>query len=79
MHGIDLAILLTKQIPSCQTLLFSGQTLTADLLTEAEKQGYTFAILAKPVHPSLLLEAAAKVLTSNRNANMSGPVVRPED
>jgi hypothetical protein len=47
-------------------LLFSGQTLTQDLLAEAEQQGYTFSILAKPVHPSLLLEAAVKLLTADK-------------
>jgi hypothetical protein len=41
------------------------QILTQDLLAEAEKQGYTFTILAKPVHPSLLLEAAVKALTGD--------------
>ena len=44
---------------------FSGQALTAELLAEAEK-GYTFAILAKPVHPSILLETAVKVLGANQ-------------
>jgi CheY-like chemotaxis protein len=38
MHGIDLTVLLTKKLPKCQTLLFSGQPLTADLLAEAEKK-----------------------------------------
>ncbi|MFL6304298.1 MAG: hypothetical protein ACJ72H_12225 [Candidatus Sulfotelmatobacter sp.] len=66
MHDIDLAILLTKELPKCQTLLFSGRTLTADLLAEAEKEGYTFSILAKPVHPSLLLEAAVKARTADK-------------
>jgi DNA-binding NtrC family response regulator len=65
MHGIDLAILLTEKLPRCHTLLFSGQSLTVDLLSEAEKKGYTFAILAKPVHPSLLLEAAVKALIND--------------
>jgi CheY-like chemotaxis protein len=38
MYGIDLAILLAEKLPKCETLLFSGQALTADLLTEAEKK-----------------------------------------
>jgi DNA-binding NtrC family response regulator len=73
INGIDLSILLSERFPKCRTLLFSGQALTADLLAEAEKKGYTFAILAKPVHPSLLLEAAVKVLTAdkeNRTSNL---------
>jgi hypothetical protein len=66
MHGIDLAILLTQKLPNCRILLFSGQALTNDLLAEAEKKGYTFAILAKPLHPSSLLDKALKVLTGNK-------------
>jgi DNA-binding NtrC family response regulator len=64
MHGIDLAVLLTERLPKCQILLFSGQALTADLLAEAEKKGYTFTILAKPVHPSLLLDTVVRVLAA---------------
>jgi CheY-like chemotaxis protein len=68
MNGIDLSVLLSERLPKCQSLLFSGQALTADLLAEAKKKGYTFAILAKPVHPSLLLEAAVKVLTAEKES-----------
>jgi hypothetical protein len=46
-------------------LLFSGQALTNDLLAEAEKKGYTFAILAK--HPVLLLDKALEVLAGNND------------
>jgi hypothetical protein len=40
-------------------MLFSGQTATADLLEFAKAQGHHFEILAKPVHPELLLNWAA--------------------
>jgi CheY-like chemotaxis protein len=66
MHGIDLAILLTQEWPNCRILLLSGQALTSDLLAEAEKKGYIFAILAKPIHPALLFDRALEVLTGNR-------------
>jgi CheY-like chemotaxis protein len=66
MHGIDLAILLREQLPSCQTLLFSGQAFTDDLLSEFEKRGYNFALLRKPIHPSSLLNTAAKLLTGDK-------------
>lgn len=61
MNGVDLAVLLKTQIPTCRILLFSGQAATADLLTEARKRGRTFEILAKPIHPTALLEAALKL------------------
>jgi DNA-binding NtrC family response regulator len=67
MHGIDLAVLLTTQLPKCQTVLFSGQALTAELLAEAAKKGYTFAILAKPVHPNVILETALNLLVANQS------------
>ena len=78
MHGIDLAVLLTEKLPQCQTLLFSGQALTADLLAEAEKRGYTFTILAKPIHPSELLDTAVKVLTTDKR-NESRDLLQPHE
>jgi CheY-like chemotaxis protein len=55
MSGIELAISMTKAIPDCQTLLFSGQEVTHDLLKEARADGYEFSLLPKPVHPKDLL------------------------
>lgn len=55
MNGIELAISLTKAIPDCQILLFSGQAITHDLLKDASADGYQFALLPKPVHPKDLL------------------------
>ena len=40
--GIDLAIRMRAQCPSCNILLFSGQTDTADLLVPARAQGHDF-------------------------------------
>src|ERR1700721_2513694 len=58
MPGTDLAVLLTQKVPNCQILLLSGQVQTSDLLAETEKKGHTFALLAKPIHPTLLLSKA---------------------
>lgn len=49
-------------------MVFSGQALTSDLLAEAEKKGYTFAIVAKPIHPAMLLDRASEILTGNEPA-----------
>jgi DNA-binding NtrC family response regulator len=67
MHGIDLAILLMAQCPDCRLLLFSGQSLTVDLLAEAATKGYKFDILAKPVHPTVILETALNLLGDNQS------------
>jgi DNA-binding NtrC family response regulator len=66
MNGIDLAILLTTQYPGCRILLFSGQALTGDLLELARQKGYKFEILAKPVHPTVMLETARGLLSGDQ-------------
>jgi len=55
MTGIELAIEFQKHVPKCKILLFSGQARTADLLEQANEQGYNFEVLAKPIHPKDLL------------------------
>ena len=60
MNGIDLAVLLQEHFPKCRVLLFSGQAATADLLADAEIKGHKFEILAKPVHPNEMLDAALR-------------------
>ena len=61
MSGVELAIEFRTHYPSCQILLFSGQSATADLLENAREQGYDFKILAKPVHPVDLIAAVQKL------------------
>ena len=56
MTGIDAAIRISQLVPKCRIILFSGQAATADLLQRAEADGFSFEILAKPVHPRVLLE-----------------------
>lgn len=59
MNGIELAILLKAEFPKCRLMLFSGQTVTGDLLEFAKGRGHEFEVVAKPVHPELLLHWAA--------------------
>jgi DNA-binding NtrC family response regulator len=59
MNGIDLAVLLKAEYPNCRLILFSGHMETGDLLESAVKGGHAFDILAKPVHPTELLDWAA--------------------
>ncbi|HEY2472254.1 MAG TPA: response regulator [Terracidiphilus sp.] len=62
MSGIDLAIVTKANYPGCHVLLFSGHANTSMLLEEAAKKGHQFEVLAKPVHPSVMLERAADLL-----------------
>jgi CheY-like chemotaxis protein len=56
MNGIELANQIRQLCPNCRVLLSSGQGSTNELLAAASLQGHHFEILAKPVHPELLLE-----------------------
>ena len=55
ISGIEAAIEIRKQSPACRVILFSGQTTTADLLSEARSQGHQFEVLEKPIKPEVLL------------------------
>ena len=55
MNGIELAIQLRKLLPACKVILFSGMAITSDLVEDAKSQGHYFEVLAKPVHPKVLL------------------------
>lgn len=56
MNGVELAIEVHDAYPATAILLFSGQTGTKDILGKAQAEGYTFELLAKPIHPLKLIE-----------------------
>jgi DNA-binding NtrC family response regulator len=55
MNGVELGVQIRQVLPKCRIILFSGQTVTVDLLKEARRRGYEFEIVAKPVKPQRLL------------------------
>jgi DNA-binding NtrC family response regulator len=56
LNGIDLGIQFKAIHPRCKVLLFSGAHSTGPLLEDAQQKGFQFSILAKPVHPTELLD-----------------------
>jgi DNA-binding NtrC family response regulator len=62
MNGLELAGVLRDNHPNCRLLLFSGEEATADLIAHEARSGNVFEVLAKPVHPAYILEAAANLL-----------------
>jgi CheY-like chemotaxis protein len=64
LNGIELAIIVRDQYADIKVLLFSGRAGTTNLLEEAQRNGYEFEILAKPVHPTMLLSTASRILLS---------------
>lgn len=68
MNGIQLAGILRGNYPACRILLISGHPGTAELLSDAEKQGRSFEILAKPLHPTFILDMVSGLLPGNEAA-----------
>lgn len=68
MNGIDLAIVLKANHPDCHLLLLSGHESTRGLLEEAAKKGYIFDILAKPIHPTFILERVKGLISGPKVA-----------
>jgi CheY-like chemotaxis protein len=55
MNGFELAIEVTKAIPDCEVILFSGQATPSELEEMNHAAGRDFVTLIKPVHPADLL------------------------
>jgi CheY-like chemotaxis protein len=53
ISGIDLAIQMKAQFPTCKILLLSGQAATLDLLRQARALGHNFDLFLKPVPPTV--------------------------
>lgn len=55
MNGIELAITIKQELPSCKVLLFSGQDSSAGLVKDAVGRGHTFNLVQKPIRPEQLI------------------------
>jgi len=64
MNGIEFGTVLKSNYPDCQVLLVSGHPGTAELLEVAREKQYNFEILAKPLHPALILDLVSTLLPS---------------
>jgi CheY-like chemotaxis protein len=56
MNGIEAALRIAVILPECRIILVSGNAATADLLQDAHSHGHHFEILAKPLHPQILID-----------------------
>jgi DNA-binding NtrC family response regulator len=67
MNGIELAGILKGNYPDCHILLISGHPGTSELLNNAQKHGSSFEILAKPLHPTFILDTVSELLPGVQN------------
>jgi DNA-binding NtrC family response regulator len=63
VNGLDLAVHLKAEHPTCKLSLFSGLPSTMEILEAASTAGHSFDILAKPVHPTEFLDLASAMLS----------------
>ena len=62
MNGIDFAVGLKTRFVGCRVLLFSGQPSAEGLMQKARSEGHKFEILAKPVHPTVMLDTISSLI-----------------
>lgn len=63
MDGFELAQAITRQVPDCEVILFSGQYSTCDLVYTHHEEGHDFLTLVKPVHPVDMLARVFELLS----------------
>lgn len=56
MTGIEAAIHIRALCPDCRIILMTGNMASAELLDSARERGFHFDVLARPFHPSVLLQ-----------------------
>lgn len=54
--GVQAAMKILDQRSDTRVFLFSGQAATCHFVKEAESRGFRFSVLAKPLHPTVLLK-----------------------
>jgi DNA-binding NtrC family response regulator len=65
MNGIDSAIEIRKILPNCKVLLLSGNPRTVEMLKDANEAGHNFEILAKPLHPTEIIDWVKSMTIGN--------------
>jgi DNA-binding response OmpR family regulator len=66
MNGVQLAFKLMQRDAGCEILLFSGAPAVESIVQQARSEGHDFEILAKPVHPDVMLSAISNRLSLGR-------------
>jgi DNA-binding NtrC family response regulator len=61
MNGIELAITVKEMTPDCRVLLFSGHAQLRALVDDPRCASYDFPLLAKPIHPDILLDCISSM------------------
>ena len=66
LDGVSMAMEICTTLPEVRVLLFSGQAGTVELLETAERRGFHFEIMPKPIHPDEIIRKVSSALAQRR-------------
>lgn len=72
LDGLDLAIAVTRDVPDCEVILFSGHASVCDLTKRTARLDCDFVTLLKPVHPADMINCICERL-ARRGCAMAPP------
>ena len=75
MSGVELAARFRQECPDCHILLFSGRLETAEIVNDDEI-AQTLKLIAKPVHPTVLLDWLSNQPKAESDSDNGTPVAR---
>jgi CheY-like chemotaxis protein len=62
LDGLDLAVMVTRAVPDCEVILFSGHASICELAERMRSLACDFAALLKPVHPADMIDCICERL-----------------
>jgi DNA-binding NtrC family response regulator len=55
MNGVELANAVVDAVPECKVLLFTGKVGAEEIIEQSAREGRTFQLVQKPIHPTDLV------------------------
>lgn len=65
LNGIEVAQIIVQENPRCRIILCSGRPETVELVDQANAAGHVVDVIAKPVHPSVVLKIIAESVSDH--------------
>jgi len=76
MDGLELGIAVSRAVPDCEVILFSGNASIGDISARMRALGCDFVTLLKPVHPADMIDCICKHLKKRGCAEIPPGIAR---
>lgn len=77
MDGLELAVAVTRAVPDCEAILFSGHASICDVAARMRALACDFVTLLKPVHPADMVACICERLEKRGCADIPSRIGRP--